>query len=304
MKSIRLLGTLVTLTIVLAGCGSAASQIAHRQAPSARSAARPAPADESTARSSTERAPGGAQGGSSVSDRILQAQGDQRVIQDATLELRIKPGSFDEVYGRAVFIAEAQGGYLLSSRAGSPGDEAIQTGTLVVRVPADRYLKVLEEFRRLGSVQQIQTSSQDVSDEFVDLQARLRNQQAQQAVLLDLMRRAQTIQESIAVQNQLSLVTQEIERIEGRIRFLNSRTSFSTITLNLMVPAATTQPRHPNLWERSGLGDAVNTALRMSANVLSGMIIILGFLFPFALLLGIGAAAWRFLPRRPLPTAH
>ncbi len=301
MKSIRLLGTLVTLTIVLAGCGSAASQIAHRQASGPGLAARPAPADESTARSSAERAPGVAQGGSVVSDRILQAQGDQRVIQDATLELRIKPGSFDEVYGRAVSMAEGQGGYLLSSHAGSPGDEAIQTGTLVVRVPADRYLKVLDEFRKLGSVQQIQTSSQDVSDEFVDLQARLRNQQAQQAVLLDLMRRAQTIQESIAVQNQLSQVTQEMERIEGRIRFLNSRTSFSTITLNLMVPTATTRPQHPSLWERSGLGDAGNTALRMSANVLSGMIIVLGFLFPFAVLLGIGAAAWRFLPRRPLP---
>ncbi len=303
MKSIRLPVTVVALAIVLAACGSTANQIAHRQASGLTTAARPAPADENAARSSAER-PGIAQGGPTVSDRILQAQGDQRVIQDATVELRIKPGSFDEVYGRAISIAEAQGGYLLSSHAGSPGDDVIQTGTLVVRVLADRYLKVLDEYRKLGSVQQIQTSSQDVSDEFVDLQARLRNQQAQQAVLLDLMRRAQTIQESIAVQNQLSQVTQEIERIEGRIRFLNSRTSFSTITLNLMVPAASTQPRHPNLWEQSGLGDAVNTALRMSTNVLSGMIIVLGFLLPFAVLVGIGAATWRFLPRRALPTAR
>lgn len=295
MKPIRLPLTLVLLSTVLAACGQAAVQ--SRGAP----AAAPGLA-ESSFRSSGQPGAVTPNSGPAAPDRIMQAQGDQRVIQDATVELRIKAGSFDEVYGRAIGIAEAAGGFLASSHVGSPSDDSTQTGTLVVRVPSDRFLKVLDEFRKLGNVQQIQTSSQDVSDEFVDLQARLKNQQAQQTVLLDLMRRAQTIQESIAVQNQLSQVTQEIERIEGRIRFLNSRTSFSTISLSLLGPAPATKSHPFSVWEWSGIGDAVKTAARMSANVISGMIIVLGFLFPFAVLVGAGVAAWRFFPRRLLPT--
>jgi hypothetical protein len=237
-----------------------------------------------------------------VSDPVLQAQNAQKLIQDATVTIKITKGSFDSVSRRIVDIAQVAGGVLFSMQTAQSDQDVINTGTVVVKVPAEQYTRILDQFRSLGTVTAIQTSSQDVSSEYVDLQARNKNQHAQQAILLALMARAQTIQDSIAVQNQLSLVTGEIERIEGRIRYLDTQTTFSTISVNLIIPAvAVAKPAEPSLWDRSGIGDSLGTALRLSANVVSGMIIVLGFLLPFLVLAALGLAAWRFRPKGILP---
>jgi hypothetical protein len=250
----------------------------------------PAPADRAQSQPNT------------VSDPVLQAQNAQKLIQDATVTIKITKGSFDSVSRRIVDIAQAAGGVLFSMQTAQSDQDVINTGTVVVKVPADQYTRILDQFRSLGTVTAIQTSSQDVSSEYVDLQARNKNQHAQQAILLALMARAQTIQDSIAVQNQLSIVTGEIERIEGRIRYLDTQTTFSTISVNLIIPAvAVAKPAEPSLWDRSGIGDSLGTALRLSANVVSGMIIVLGFLLPFLVLAAVGLAAWRFRPKGILP---
>jgi len=237
----------------------------------------------------------------SASDPVLQAQGAQKLIQDATLTVRISKGSFDSVSQKVIDIAQGAGGILFSMQTSLSDQDVINSGTVTVKVPSDQYTRVLDQIRSLGTVTAIQTNTQDVSGEYVDLQARLRNQQAQQSVLIALMARAQTIQDSIAVQNQLSQVTGEIERIEARIRFLDTQTSYATINVILNIPVAAARPAEPNLWDKSGIGDAILTAVRLSANVVSGMIIVLGFLFPFLVLAALILAVWRLLPKRVLP---
>jgi len=239
-----------------------------------------------------------------VSDPVLQAQNAQKLIQDASLTLRISKGSFDSISRKVVDIAQGSGGILFSMQTSQSAEDVINSGTVTVKVPSDQYTRVLDQLRSLGTVTAIQTNTQDVSGEYVDLQARLRNQQAQQTILIALMARAQTIQDSIAVQNQLSQVTGEIERIEARTRFLDTQTTYATINVNLIIPVAAAKPAEPSLWDRSGIGDAVLTAIRLSANVVSGMIIVLGFLLPFAILAGLVLAAWRFLPKRVFPLAR
>ncbi len=107
-------------------------------------------------------------------------------------------------------------------------------GSIRVRVPVERFDEAFTKLKEYGEVQSEQTDGQDVTEEYVDLQAQLNNLQATEAQFLTIMERAVEIEDVLAVQRELSNVRSQIERIEGRIKFLDSRTNYSSITVNLV----------------------------------------------------------------------
>ncbi|MDQ3766095.1 MAG: DUF4349 domain-containing protein, partial [Actinomycetota bacterium] len=178
----------------------------------------------------------------------------------------------------AVEVARRHGGFVLST---SVKDGNAKSGRLVIRVPAESFERALTDVESLGDVDREVVSGEDVSQEFIDLQARLRNAEAQEKVLLKLMRRAQSVQDTIDVQRELQTVQLLAEQLNGRLRYLEDQTSFSTITLELDEKGA------PAVAASGVLEQAWNNATKTFFTVVSAVILGAGFALPLVILLGI-----------------
>lgn len=214
------------------------------------------------------------------------------IIKTAKIAIEVEGDTFQGSVQEAIDTAERHGGFVLSSQIGSDDE---RTGSIVVRVPAEQFESALSELKGLaveGGVTSQKVSGQDVSQEFVDLQSRLRNFEAQETVLLGLMEKAATVSDSIRVQRELGNVQLEIEQLRGRLNFLEDQTQYSTITLG-MSEAGAAKPEPAGAIEK-----AWQNAKDTFAAVVTAVIVGAGFVLPLAFLALIALAAIRFL--RPL----
>ncbi|HEX2196976.1 MAG TPA: DUF4349 domain-containing protein, partial [Actinomycetota bacterium] len=201
----------------------------------------------------------------------------ERVIKTADLRLEVEDGRLAATLREGREIAEAAGGFLLSTSI--DGVER-RSGDFVIRVPAERFEETLTALEDLGRLAGEDVRGEDVSQEFVDLEARLRNATAQEEVLFRLYDRSTSIADTIRVQRELEDVQLEIERLRGRLRFLEDRTDLSTISVSVVEAGVVTAEAGP--FEK-----AWDTARKTFVAVVSGAIVGAGFLLPivaFALL--------------------
>ncbi|MBE0447262.1 MAG: DUF4349 domain-containing protein [Actinobacteria bacterium] len=211
---------------------------------------------------------------------------DEKIIRTANIEVQVKKGEFNSSYDRAVTIARSVGGFVSQSKSLATNNN-IASGEIIMRIPAQDFETVLADLKRLGKVKSIDISSEDVSEEYVDLKSRLKHWRAQEAVMLDLMGKAKSISESITIQNNLSQIQMEIEKISGRLNFLENRTSYATIRLYMAEPQVAVRA------DKWGFKAAIRSAIQACANVISSFIVLMGYILPLALLTGIGYAVYR-----------
>jgi len=103
--------------------------------------------------------------------------------------------------------------------------------SVTIRVPAERFDEAVKRIEEVGDMRSRHVAAQDVTEEFRDLAIRLKSAHAVQQRLTELLARAVKVEESIAIERELDRVTGEIERVEGRMKFLRDRAAFSTITV-------------------------------------------------------------------------
>lgn len=103
--------------------------------------------------------------------------------------------------------------------------------TIVIRVPAARFDEAVKHVEEVGDMLHRHVAAQDVTEEFRDLEIRMKSARAVQQRLTELLAKAVKVEESIAIERELDRVSGEIERVEGRIKFLRDRAAFSTITV-------------------------------------------------------------------------
>jgi hypothetical protein len=234
-----------------------------------------------------ESSSAGGQGGGLSGASDLPGAGPS-IIKTAQLEIEVGRDGLQDAVDDAMSTAQDAGGFVLSTRL---KDERSGRGTLVLRVPSEKFESALAALDDLGDVLGRSVSGEDVGEEFVDLEARLRNFEAQEAVLLRLMDRAETVSDTIKVQRELTGIQLEVERIRGRLRFLEDQTSLGTVTLKLSEPGAVvaTASTLEKAWERAG-----GAALAF----VSALVISLGVVVPAAILLALAFVAFRLVRPR------
>jgi hypothetical protein len=217
-----------------------------------------------------------------------------RIIKTAAISIEIKHGSFEQHAQDVTLIASRHGGFIASSRT---SEEKFLSGTIVLRIPAAQFEAALGELTALGRVTGEQISGQDVTAQFVDLQARLRNWEAQEDVLLKLMAKSRTIEESLKVQRALQDVQLAIEEIRGQLRVLGDQTDLSTVTLAMAekrpVPLAKKASPFVRSWR---------AAVHGTLAVLTAVIVGFGYMVP-VLLIGLAAGIALLVYRRFRPKA-
>ena len=106
-------------------------------------------------------------------------------------------------------------------------------GSVTVRVPSKQFDETMAALKQFGDVESQQVNGQDVTEEYVDIQAQLKNYRATEAQYLEIMKRAEKIEDVLAVQRELGTIRSQIDRLEGRTKYLQQSSDKSTITVNL-----------------------------------------------------------------------
>lgn len=214
---------------------------------------------------------------------------DRSIIRRATLEVAAK--DVVRATREATRIAEASGGSVSSSRSDLEGRESSE---LVLRVPPENYRDALEQLRDIGDVRELTESSDDVTDQAVDLEGRLAATKASTDRLRGLLSEAKNVVEIASVESELTKRESELESLSGRLRVLESQVDQASITVRVVERSTPAIRNDDGPGFVGGLRNGWDAAVG-AANVL---LVIAGFSLPFVPVLVLALLGVRLLRRR------
>ncbi|MEW5861147.1 MAG: DUF4349 domain-containing protein [Cyanobacteriota bacterium] len=249
-------------SIVLTSCASSfeqSAQLSQRTAPNP--AAMPGAAEKIAADFNSEKP--------AVAPAQMPRQRPQ-LIKNA--EISVSVNSIEKSTEIASKIVKQQQGDLLKFQEQKPKDEnARHTASMQIRVPQEQLETSLDFLAKLGTVQRRTLTAEDVTDQLVDNEARLRNLRKQESTLLKIMERSGSVGDVLKVANELSNVRQNIEQLDAQLKNLRSRVAYSTITLTLEEAIAGIPPERPlgsevrETWNQAtySLGELTTSLIRL-----------------------------------------
>jgi hypothetical protein len=177
------------------------------------------------------------------------------------------------------------------------GENQVRQATLEVKVPAPQFDRLVAGLSPMGKVESVNVSAQDVTEEFVDVTARVENARRLETRLIDLLaNRTGRLQDVLSVERELARVREEIERYQGRIRFLSTRAAISTLSISVHEPVPVLGARP----EGNPVAEAFRQAWRNFVAFVAGFIALLGVLVPLA---ALAYVAWLVVRRLRPPAA-
>jgi hypothetical protein len=289
-------------------------------APAAGSGAAVARTDAYTTAPAPARAPQpGAPAANDVKSELAQttigpetALFDRKIIRNATLSLWTE--NVEKALQQARQIADVNGGFVSASNTRTERvkigekDEERQIATLTVQVPVQQFDRTIDALRQLGKVESEVGTSQDVTEEFVDLTANVANLRKTEEAIQGMLGKATQLQDVMTLTRELTQIRGQIERLEGRKRFLEKRSELSTVTLTVQPPSVGSPAPTPTptpAWDPSRTAErGWNASLRVLRGVAEVAILAVAFgwwLIPPAAIAGLVALRMRRTARPATP---
>jgi uncharacterized protein DUF4349 len=154
-----------------------------------------------------------------------------------TGQVSVEVDSLPSAIARVRALAERVGGYIANTEI-QTGQERFHSATIEIKVPSERFDEALQGLKPIGKVESINVAAEDVGEEFVDVSARVQNDKRFEARLLDLLTtRTGKLADVIELEQELGRVREEIERYEGRLRYLKAHAATSSLAITVHEPA-------------------------------------------------------------------
>ncbi len=223
-----------------------------------------------------------------LSDDFDNQVSNKKIIKNGSLNLKVDkvPQATKEIGN----IVRGLGGEIFSTNF-SERIRGQRRGSMTVRVPVDKFSEAISKIKSVATqVVNETTTGRDVTEQYADLQAQLKNKQAEEASFVKILDRAEKIDDVLAVTRQLSRVRGEIERLQGRIKYMNSQTDMSTITVNLSEDVgviSVSDNWRPMQTVKKSFKELVNNIQDFIDNSIRFVIVGIPSLIPFLLFLAI-----------------
>ena len=284
-KRIRRLTAALLAAALLAGCGGSDS--------GSNTASYDAAAEESLALAS-----GGTE--STLLPDTATGESAQKIIYRA--DLYMESTDFDTAQGTLLAAVDAAGAWLEYSYQSGSAKEQDRRVEYTVRVPVENYSAFLEQAGQAGSVLNLSENAEDVTSEYIDVDARITSLEAQRDRLNELAAQAETTADLLEIENQLSNVQYQLESYTQQMRALEGKITYSTVDISLEEVAVLT-PTGVTFGAR--LADAFGGGWRMFVDFVQGLVLTLVYLWPLlviaAVVVGIVLLQRRKHPRPPKP---
>ncbi len=221
----------------------------------------------------------------------------RHVIQRGSIELTVsdtrdKLEEIQEIVRKADGLIASL--YVYEIREGQYG------ARVTLRVPDAKFNPVLEQLEALGKANNIQTELEDITMQYVDLESRLKNQQAQEERLTEILEMADTVEDVLEVEKELNRVRGEVESMTARLNQLKDQVTFATINVSLREETIPTGTVTTNPFQNLGtrIAEAFIGSINFLLTVFSGLIVIFTALLPaFIVLLLLAAIIWLIVRR-------
>ena len=189
----------------------------------------------------------------------------RRIISNASISIEVETveAAIDQVRS----IAEGLGGFV--EHLSSFGSDENQQANMTLRLPQDQFVTAVDRIEELGKVRARNLGNEDVSEQFIDLEARLKSSLREEESLLSLLERANQVSEILTIERELSRVRTDIERVQGQLNFLERRVDLATVSVSLFRPSSRL-PEPPSaimVIKESNVSDRVSEVKNLTATL-------------------------------------